>query len=41
MAVGKQGELMRPNTGKLLMPGSKIIFDIHYHAVGGRHYRLG
>ena len=33
-AVGKQGELMRPNTGKLLMPGSKIIFDIHYHAVG-------
>ena len=33
-AVGKQGELMRPNTGKLMLPGSKIIFDIHYHAVG-------
>ena len=33
-AVGKQGELMRPNTGKLLLPGSKIVFDIHYHAVG-------
>jgi len=33
-AVGKQGELMRPNTGKLILPGSKIIFDIHYHAVG-------
>jgi hypothetical protein len=33
-AVGKQGELMRPNTGKLMLPGSAIIFDIHYHAVG-------
>jgi hypothetical protein len=33
-AVGKQGESMRPNTGKLMLPGSKILFDIHYHAVG-------
>jgi hypothetical protein len=33
-AVGKQGEMLRPNTGKLMMPGSQIIFDIHYHAVG-------
>ena len=33
-AVGKQGELMRPNTGKLMLPGSKIVWDIHYHAVG-------
>ena len=33
-AVGKQGEVMRPNSGKLMLPGSKIIFDIHYHAVG-------
>jgi hypothetical protein len=33
-AVGKQGEMMRPNSGKLMLPGSKIIFDIHYHAVG-------
>jgi mono/diheme cytochrome c family protein len=33
-AVGKQGEIMRPNSGKLLLPGSKIIWDIHYHAVG-------
>jgi hypothetical protein len=33
-AVGKQGELMRPNTGKLMMAGSKIVWDIHYHAVG-------
>jgi hypothetical protein len=33
-AVGKQGEIMRPNSGKLMLPGSKILFDIHYHAVG-------
>ena len=29
-AVGKQGELMRPNAGKLLLPGSRIVWDIHY-----------
>jgi hypothetical protein len=29
-AVGKQGEVMRPNSGKLMLPGSKIHFDIHY-----------
>jgi hypothetical protein len=33
-AVGKQGEIMRPNSGKLMLPGSKIIFEVHYHAVG-------
>jgi hypothetical protein len=33
-AVGKQGEIMRPNSGKLMLPGSKIIFEIHYHAIG-------
>jgi hypothetical protein len=33
-AVGKQGEVMRPNSGKLMLPGSKIIFEVHYHAVG-------
>src|SRR5262245_235373 len=33
-AVGKQGERMRPNTGKLMLPGSQIVWDIHYHAVG-------
>jgi hypothetical protein len=33
-AVGKQGEIMRPNSGKLMLPDSKILFDIHYHAVG-------
>jgi hypothetical protein len=29
-AVGKQGELMRPNSGKLMLPGSRITWDIHY-----------
>jgi len=29
-AVGKEGELMRPNTGKLMLPGSKISWDVHY-----------
>jgi hypothetical protein len=29
-AVGKEGELMRPNTGKLILPGSRIAWDVHY-----------
>ena len=29
-AVNKEGEMMRPNTGKLMLPGSKIRWDIHY-----------
>ena len=29
-AVGKEGEMMRPNSGKLMMPGSRINWDIHY-----------
>jgi hypothetical protein len=33
-AVGKQGEMMRPGSGKLMLPGSQIAWDIHYHAVG-------
>ena len=33
-AVNKQGELMRANTGKLMLPGSKIRWDIHYSAAG-------
>ena len=33
-AVNKLGELMRPNTGKLMLPGSKIRWDIHYSAGG-------
>jgi hypothetical protein len=31
-AVGKEGEIMRPNSGKLLLPGSRIVWDIHYSA---------
>jgi hypothetical protein len=33
-AVGKQGELMRPDTGKLLLPGSTFRWDIHYSQAG-------
>jgi len=33
-AVGKQGELMRPDTGKLMLPGSRIAWDIHYSSAG-------
>src|SRR5262249_14603127 len=36
-AVGKQGELMRPNTGKLLLPGSKFHWDIHYSQAGAKN----
>ena len=39
-AVGKEGELMRPNSGKLLLPGSRIAWDIHYSASQGGHHRL-
>jgi hypothetical protein len=33
-AVGKQGELMTPNSGRLMLPRSKIMWDIHHHAIG-------
>jgi hypothetical protein len=33
-AVGKQGEMLRPDTGKLLLPGSKFKWDIHYSQAG-------
>ena len=33
-AIGKGYDLYHPDTGKLLLPGSKISWDIHYHAVG-------
>jgi hypothetical protein len=33
-AVGKQGELMRPDSGRLMLPGALILFDVHYHAAG-------
>jgi hypothetical protein len=43
-AVGKQYDMYRPNTGKLLMPGGQISWDIHIHAVGETirdHVELG
>jgi hypothetical protein len=33
-AVGKGYDYYRPNTGKLLLPGAKISWDEHIHAVG-------
>jgi hypothetical protein len=33
-AIGKQYDMYRPNTGKLLLPGAKISWDEHIHAVG-------
>jgi mono/diheme cytochrome c family protein len=33
-AIGKGYDLYRPNTGKLLLPGSRIWWDQHIHAVG-------
>ena len=33
-AIGKQYDVFRPDTGKLLLPGAKIWWDIHTHAVG-------
>jgi len=33
-AVGKNADEMRPDSGRLMLPGSKIVWDIHYHAVG-------
>ena len=33
-AVGKVGDVFRPNTGKLMKAGAQISYDIHYHSVG-------
>ncbi len=33
-AIGKGYDLYRPDTGKLLLPGEKIFWDEHIHAVG-------
>ncbi len=33
-AVNKNFDIYRPNTGKLLLPGSRIWWEMHYHAVG-------
>jgi len=43
-AIGKGYDLYRPDTGKLLLPGSKVSWDIHIHAVGDEirdHVELG
>jgi mono/diheme cytochrome c family protein len=33
-AVGKTGELFNPDAGKLMLPGSKINWEIHMYAIG-------
>jgi len=33
-AIGKNFDIYRENTGKLLLPGSRIRWDIHTHSVG-------
>jgi len=33
-AIGKGYDFYRPNTGKLLLPGAQISWDMHIHAVG-------
>jgi hypothetical protein len=33
-AVNKSYDIYRPNTGKLLLPGSRIWWEMHIHAVG-------
>ncbi|HEV8600198.1 MAG TPA: hypothetical protein VGQ69_12610 [Gemmatimonadales bacterium] len=33
-AVGKTGEIFPPDAGKLILPGAKIRWEIHYYAVG-------
>jgi len=33
-AIGKNYDIYRPDSGKLLLPGSKIWWELHLHAVG-------
>jgi hypothetical protein len=33
-AIGKNGDEMRPGSGRLMLPGSKIVWEVHYHAIG-------
>jgi hypothetical protein len=33
-AVGKAGEIFNPDAGKLLLPGAKIRWEVHYYAIG-------
>ena len=43
-AVGKAGDEMRADSGRLMLPGSSITFEMHYHAIGEAitdHVELG
>ncbi|MGA2712690.1 MAG: cytochrome c [Bryobacteraceae bacterium] len=43
-AIGKGYDLYRPDTGKLVLPGAQISWDVHIHAVGEAirdHVELG
>ena len=33
-AVGKNGDEMRADSGRLMLPNSRIVWEMHYHAVG-------
>jgi mono/diheme cytochrome c family protein len=33
-AVGKSGDEMRADSGRLMLPGSRITWEMHYHAIG-------
>src|SRR5262245_66288748 len=33
-AVGKVGQIFNDDAGKLMLPGSKIRWEVHYHAIG-------
>jgi hypothetical protein len=33
-AVGKNADEMRPDSGRLMLPGSSILWEIHYHSIG-------
>jgi hypothetical protein len=33
-AIGKVGEIFPDDSGKLMLPGSKIRWEVHYHAIG-------
>ncbi len=33
-AVGKNADEMRPDSGRLMLPGSKIVWEMHYHSIG-------
>lgn len=35
-AVGKAGQIFRPDTGKLMLPGAQIMWEVHLHAMGER-----